>query len=270
MKTKAIVAAITGVYFLLHGLVFSQDSVSIPIQPIPNSKQFVRIIKKIAAEEKALFVFDIDNTLLITNNNEFGSDWWFEQSSKNTALRLNIADSCLYNVLTPLFYSVFDTRPVFGGQAESLDQLKKKTNKTIALTSRSYSPVIAAATELELLKNHFQFIEKDSLMMQSNVLLLNNIIYTAGQNKGNALMNYVQRHKYNKIYYFDDSENKVIDVQKAFTGSGIDISLFHLTIAAKIPYSKKQIEHMQLKLCNLIESVNNIGQTTCNCKIPTQ
>ncbi len=269
MRTKAIVAACTGVYLLLYGLAFSQDSI-IPVHTIKDGKQFVKIIKKIAPEEKTLFVFDIDNTLLITNNNEFGSDWWFEQSSKNHALRLNIADSCLYNVLTPLFYSVFDTRPVFAGQPESLDLLKKKTNKTIALTSRGYTPVIATATELELEKNSFHFIEKDSLLMQNNVVLLNNIIYTAGQNKGNALMNYVQFYKYNKIYYFDDSENKVIDVQKAFTGSGMDISLFHLTIAAKIPYSKKQIEYMQLKLCNLIESVNNIGKTTCNCKIPMQ
>lgn len=268
MRTKAIVAACTGVYLLLCGLAFSQDS--IPIHTIKNGEQFVKIIKKIAPEEKALFVFDIDNTLLITNNNEFGSDWWFEQSSKNPALRLNIADSCLYNVLTPLFYSVFDTRPVFRGQAESLYLLQKKTNKTIALTSRGYTPVIATATELELAKNGFRFMEKDSLMMNNKVLLLNNIIYTAGQNKGNALMNYVQLHKYSKIYYFDDSENKVIDVQKAFTGSGMNISLYHLTIAAKIPYTTKQITYMQLKLCNLIQSVNNIGKTTCNCKIPMQ
>lgn len=268
MKTKAIVAACIGVCLLLHGLAFSQDS--IPIHTIKSGEQFVKIIKKIAPEEKALFVFDIDNTLLITNNNEFGSDWWFEQSSKNPALRLNITDSCLYNVLTPLFYSAFDTRPVFRGQAESLYLLQKKANKTIALTSRGYTPVIATATELELSKNGFRFMEKDSLMMNNKVLLLNNIIYTAGQNKGNALMNYVQLHKYNKIYYFDDSENKVIDVQKAFTGSGMNISLYHLTIAAKIPYTTNQIVYMQLKLCNLIQSVNNIGKTTCNCKIPMQ
>lgn len=271
MKTKTTVTLLTGIFLFFSGVVFAQSSAKIPIHTIATGKQFDSVVHRIKTEEAALYVFDIDNTLLITNDNWFGSDWWFEQTGKNPGLKLHVTDSCLFNVLTPLFYSIFDTKTVFAGQAAAVNSLKNKTHRTIALTSRGYTPVIATATELELTKNQFQFLEKDSAMMSNNVVLLNGVIYTAGKNKGTALMNYVQNHpQYTKIYYFDDSENKVVDVQQAFSGSGFNISLYHLMIAAKIPFTEKEIEYMKSKLCNLIQSINNVGETTCKCNNQTK
>lgn len=238
------------------------------IYEVNTAEQFEIIVSTIADEKNALFVFDIDNTLLITNDNKFGSDWWFSQASKSPDLKLNISDSCLYSVLTPLFYAVYDTRPVFPGQATQLDKLEKKGSKTIALTSRGYTPVNAVSTELELKENSFDFMDQDSASMANGVILLNDIIYTAGKNKGDALMEYITENPHSAIYYFDDSMHKVEDVQEAFKGSSQKIELYHMKIAPKIPYTSLEKAYMKKKLCNLIESVNNVGSTNCRCKNP--
>src|SRR5690606_29644819 len=142
----------------------------------------------------------------------------------------NVSNTCLFDILTPLFYAVFDTEPVFMGQAEAVDSLGLGDSRTIALTSRGYSPVIATATELELVENDFVFLRRDSVVLAPDVVMLNGVIYTKGKNKGEILLNYVQAHSYDKIYYFDDSESKVKAVQKSFSGTGIDISVFHMLI----------------------------------------
>lgn len=238
------------------------------INTVGTGMEFEDIVDRINAESGALVVFDIDNTLLITNDNKFGSDWWFSQASDDKALKLNITNSCLYNVLTPMFYSVFDTKPVFEGQSESLKELVEQRNKVVALTSRAFTDVIYSSTELELRENKFDFMGKDSATFSDGSVLFNDIMYTAGMNKGVVLLEYLEKHPYTKIYYFDDSMSKVVDVQKAFKGAGKSISLFHMEIAPKVPYSEKERRYMKDKLCIVIESVNSIGDTLCKCTNP--
>lgn len=239
-----------------------------PIHPVNDSSQFMQITKKIAKKKDALYVFDIDNTLLITNENKFGSDWWYSQTTRNEDLRLNVSSTCLFDVLTPLFYASFSTTEVFNGQAQAIASMGIDGSRTIALTSRGYSPVVANATELELANNNFSFLQSDSATLAHDVIMLNGIIYTKGQNKGEILLDYVRNHSFKDIFYFDDSESKVKDVQQSFTGAGIDISIFHMKIAPKVPYTKKEITYMKAKLCNLINDLNQLKQTSCNCKNP--
>lgn len=235
------------------------------INTVSTGIEFEDIVKIIDKDCDALCVFDIDNTLLITNDNMFGSDWWFSQASKDKALKLNISDPCLYTVLTPMFYSVFDTKPVFKGQSESLKELGAHNNKVIALTSRAFSPLISSSTELELRKNRFDFMGTNRETFSDSSVLFNDIIYTAGKNKGVALLDYLAMNPYSKIYYFDDSMSKVVDVQQAFKNAGKDVSLFHMEIAAKVPYTEKEGSYMQKKLCLVIESLNSMGDTVCKC-----
>jgi hypothetical protein len=231
-----------------------------------TSTEFSAVASKIANERQALYVFDIDNTLLITNNNQFGSDWWFEQTGKRPELKDGISDSCLFNVLTPLFYSVFNTRPVFQNQPEVLQRLNAPTNRTIALTSRSYSPVIAGSTVMELRKNNFAFMHGSYSTLSNGFIMDNGIIYTSGGNKGTALLDYLSEHPASHVYYFDDSESKVKAVQKAFTEAQKPISIYHVTIAAKVPYTNAEVRYMQQKLRLFIQAVNANGSTPCNCK----
>lgn len=229
---------------------------------------FIQVIAKVAQDSNALYVFDIDNTLLITNENKFGSDWWYAQTKKNPDLKLNVTSSCLFDELTPLFYSTFSTTPVFPDQAGVMDLLEEPSNKTIALTSRGYSPVVASATELELTENDFDFLDNDSLGLKNDVVMLHGVIYTRGQNKGVALLEYLETHPYANIYYFDDSYYKVENVQNAFAAAKKPVSLYHIKIAPKIPYTEDEVNYMKAKLCVLIEDLQSMGDTECKCKNP--
>lgn len=277
---KAIVASI--VFFSFSSFVSTCEKVIHSTGPIDQNPShpkdsiiqlntaldFITVISKVSQDPNSLYVFDIDNTLLITNENKFGSDWWYEQTKANPELKLKVNSSCLFDVLTPLFYSTFSTTPVFPDQAGVMDLLEGETHKTIALTSRGYSPIVASATELELTENKFDFLDKDSLGLENGVVLLNGVIYTRGQNKGVALLEYLETHPYANIYYFDDSYYKVEDVQNAFAAAGKPVSLYHMDIAPKIPYTEEEVNYMKAKLCVLIEDLNTLKETDCKCKNP--
>lgn len=267
MKARIIIIA----FIVLGGsyLFYAQSqNKKIPITAVKTGEQFSKIAAKIKTQDSTLYVFDIDNTLLITNENKFGSDWWYSQSSKDPSLRLNVSDSCLYDVLTPLFYSIYSTTAVFGKQPDDVNSLANTLSKTMALTSRAYTPIIAKATELELQKNNFNFLVQDSatLNAKKDIILLNSVIYTKGGNKGKVLLAYAKANKqYNKFYFFDDSIDKVEDVQAAFDGEGFDISLFHYEIAPKILFTEDQKTYMKTKLCDLIENLQELGNSACTC-----
>lgn len=239
----------------------------LPIEVIGDSTEFVRIIKKINHKRNALFVFDVDNTLLITNENDFGSDWWYTQTKSNPALKLGISSECLFDVLTPLFYAMFETTALFAEQPRCVNALAKGKSRTIALTSRGYNQSVATSTELALRENDYAFLQKDSVYLAKNVVMLNGVIYTKGQNKGEILLQYIRDKSYDEIFYFDDSLFKVEDVQEAFSGTDHQIRLFHVEVAPKVPYTPAEVEHMQLQLCNVINTVNRqSAQKICSCE----
>ncbi|MFK7786392.1 MAG: DUF2608 domain-containing protein [Crocinitomicaceae bacterium] len=229
---------------------------------------FIKVIAEVSRNTNSLYVFDVDNTLLITNENKFGSDWWYAQTKENPSLKLNVSSTCLFGELTPLFYSTLSTTPVFPDQAGVMDLLEEPSNKTIALTSRGYSPIVASATELELIENNFDFLDEDSLALKNGVVMLNNVIYTKGKNKGVALLEYLEKYPFENIYYFDDSYYKVENVQNAFAAAGKPVSLYHMKIAPKIPYTEEEINYMKAKLCSVIEDLQTMGNTECKCKNP--
>ena len=233
---------------------------------LKTSAQFEKVITEVSQTEDALFVFDIDNTLLITNDNKFGSDWWYSQTKDHPDLKLNVDASCLFGVLTPMFYAMFDTKPVFPAQPETMEALEKASNKTIACTSRGYSEIVGSSTELELYENNFEFMKGDTMTIAKDVVMHNDIIYTKGNNKGVALLRYLERHPYKNIYYFDDSFFKVENVQKAFAEANKPVSLYHMEIAPKIPYTDAEMMYMKEKLCIVIESINASGETSCKCE----
>ncbi len=253
------------VYLSASCALFAQKNDLIPIEVIVDSTEFVQIIKSIKGFKDVLYVFDVDNTLLITNNNGFGSDWWYTQTKTNPSLKLGISNTCLFDVLIPLFYSMFETTDLFEGQSNVIDRLGKRQSRTIALTSRGYSKSVANSTELALKENQFKFLSKDSVYLAKDVVMLNGVIYTKGQNKGDILLKYIQDKSYSRIFYFDDSLFKVEDVQKAFSGTDHRIGLYHMKVAPKIPYSSTEVDYMKAQLCNVIQTINRHGEQSCNC-----
>ncbi|MEM7297320.1 MAG: DUF2608 domain-containing protein [Bacteroidota bacterium] len=243
----------------------AQKNDLLPIEVVKDSTEFTQIIENIKGASNALFVFDVDNTLIITNDNGFGSDWWYTQTKTNPSLKLGVDNTCLFDVLTPLFYSMFETTDLFEGQSTLVDGLGKRNSSTIALTSRGYTESVANSTELALRKNEFTFINQDSVYLAKNVVMLNGVIYTKGQNKGDVLLKYIEDKSYDQIFYFDDSLFKVEDVQEAFSDTDYNIELYHMKVAAKVPYSSTEIDFMKGQLCNLIQTISNQGDETCTC-----
>lgn len=235
---------------------------------LKTGAQFEKVISEVSKSEDALFVFDIDNTLLITNDNKFGSDWWYSQTKENSALKLNVDGGCLFDQLTPMFYAMFDTKPVFPEQPKSMEALETESNKVIGCTSRGYAPSVATSTILELQENTFDFMRGDSMWISENVVMSNDVIYTKGNNKGDALLGYLAVHPYTNIYYFDDSFFKVENVRDAFKVANKPVTLYHMEIAPKIPYTAAEMSYMESKLCNVIETMNRVDQTSCNCQNP--
>jgi hypothetical protein len=222
-------------------------------------------VQQIESNADALYVFDIDNTLLITNDNKFGSDWWYAQTEDHPDLKLQVNSSCLFDILTPLFYAMFNTTELFEFQAQLVEVLGLNNGEIIALTARAYSPSVAASTELQLTKNNYTFLDADSMQLGEDIMLLNSVIYTRGSDKGKVLYNFIEGKNYKSIYFFDDTMKNVVNVKNAFTGKGIDISLYYMDIAPKIPYTKGEMDYMEEKLCNLINTINTLGETSCSC-----
>ncbi|GAB5419331.1 MAG: hypothetical protein Crog4KO_27600 [Crocinitomicaceae bacterium] len=236
------------------------------IHTLKTACQFEEVMTEISQSKNSLFVFDIDNTLLITNDNKFGSDWWYSQTKKDSTLKLNVDGACLFDVLTPVFYAMFDTKPVFDGQPKSMESLETGSNKIIACTSRGYSKSVGTSTDLELAENSFDFMRGDTMDISNNVVMRNDIIYTKGNNKGDALLVYLEKHPYDHVFYFDDSDFKVLNVQEAFKKANKKVALYHLEIAPKIPYTEKEKTYMKEKLCNVIETLKGIEADNCNCQ----
>jgi len=67
---------------MLENWVYNQTDT---INTVGSGIEFEQIIEEINAAGGALCESDNDNTLLITNDNKFGSDWWFAQTELNFA-----------------------------------------------------------------------------------------------------------------------------------------------------------------------------------------
>lgn len=262
---KAFVFTTLLTFFSIVSIAQDQDAEVIPITTLADTNAYQKVLEELQNAKNALFVFDVDNTLLITNNNLFGSDWWYAQTKKNSDLKLNINNACLFDELTPLFYATYGTTSLFQQQANLVNNLGKKNCKTLALTSRGFTPSVGKSTDLELRFNQFNFMDSDTAELAKNVVYQKGVIYTKGQDKGKILLQYVQEHGYNNIYFFDDSYYKVQAVQRAFTTTFYNIKLYHVAAAPTIAYTPQQIEYMQEKLCTLIELLQTKGESNCAC-----
>lgn len=167
---------------------------------------------------QTLFLFDLDNTLIVTNNYKYGSDTW----SAYIAGRLKDSGSLyydlLFNIISPVNFASLQYTPVFPGQEEIIGQLASHNfTKVLGLTSRS--PGIAAITAQNLSDAGYWFQHQhtgDAFRMPE---LINSIIYTKGGNKGEALYRFLVAYpEYQRyfIVYVDDTRSKVEKVNTFF------------------------------------------------------
>lgn len=212
-------------------------------------------------DKKVLFVFDIDNTIMVTNENGYGSDKWLNNAKRYLDVQKE-CNNC--NTLHPSFFKINEqliydklqfqvSRDSVKRALECHESCKKLISEqkivngiggnsaVIALTSRGRSKEMRQLTIKSLKALDYQFVTnvsardtvtkvspRDTVSIEgANFTFSQNIIFTGGKNKGTALSAFMDlaQKKYDVVIFFDDDAYKVGDVAAVFTNTKEDIKL---------------------------------------------
>ncbi len=143
-KINSMVMVFLGFSSFLYAEIIELHSVSDVLSHVPSS-------------EKVLAIFDIDNTLVMTDNEcGLGSDGWLSFHAQRISKDHGVSLSEAYNLLLPVYYDInltkdFSLRPVEWDETLSLlYALQENVDAVIGLTARSY-PIVNRT--IDLLKN---------------------------------------------------------------------------------------------------------------------
>ena len=201
--------------------------------------------------QKNLIVFDIDHTLVETET-FVGSEAWFKDLlSHSTNIKQDIA---FYN----LVQQVTDMTPTQPHVSSYVETLKQKGNLVIFITSRGKE--IAQRTQVQLAKHHISPTQELNLCAteQQYGLCQNNIYFTAGGDKGLALLEVLQNNaelKKRKIYFIDDQTKHLERVSKTLDKHGYNYEVYHYTTSIE-KFATMPVESMEpfyRELLNLIQ-----------------
>jgi len=239
---------------VLSFVMISLSSAALSNSTVFNNVKTLSIVEKLidheqpAASKKVLIVFDIDDTLL-ESDQFFGGDAWYNwQRGKalvgtdNKPVTIDEKDkiTCLFSKLGTLYE--LGTFHVTEDIAVALvDKLQSRFD-LMALTSRS--PDYRGGTERELKKAGYNFTSAH-LLGPSNALAYpfndgkntrgvsyqNGIVMSTGLHKGEVLDDLLKRidKEYSTIYFIDDSRKNVDDMNQKWGGSSTDMTIFHYT-----------------------------------------
>ena len=189
---------------------------------------------------RALFVFDIDNTLLQSPEGQFvGSDQWYRwQETLGDTDRAKV--ECVLDIQGVAFHMAHLVPTDTGHSAELVLQLQRSGFDVIALTARS--PQFRAATERELRRNSIDFTvslprdhagfpgtyrpgPSDAIRTPRAASYQSGIAMLAGQHKGAALLDLLDRigagNDYDHVVFFDDNRDNANDMLEALDGGPI-------------------------------------------------
>ena len=200
------------------------------------------------ANKRVLFVFDIDNTVLMNPDGQFlGSAHWYDWQK-------GLADSaagkvkCRLEMHGAAFY-IAHLVPTEGGYATSfIRDLQNSGNDVIALTARN--PEFRYPTERELLRNEIDFSgstpenfagfpgvylpnRSSEIPKPRNASYQNGIVMLAEQHKGAGLIDILRRigaeNSYDTVVFFDDSKENTDAMMDSFTKDHRRVIVFHYT-----------------------------------------
>ena len=226
----------------------------------------VRAVVERLEEERALFVFDIDNTLLQQPEGQFvGSDQWYRwQRSLDASSDYRV--DCLLDFQGAAYYMSHLRATDHGYSSAFVMDLQDGGHDIIALTARS--PEFRSATERELRRNNFEFrrsvpkgsqgfpgtyVPEQSAAIQAprEASYQNGIAMLAGQHKGAALMDLLNRlgavGEYDYIVFFDDVPENTMAMTETFASeSTVAIVFLFLGVDVGLDqYDVDEVEHIQ-------------------------
>jgi hypothetical protein len=207
------------------------------------------------ANERVLYVFDIDSTLLAFPRNQFvGSDHWYQWQSElpqESPRKIH----CVFEMQAIAYRLQSMVATENGLSAGFVRALQDEGFDVIALTARGHD--VRHATERELSRNGFDFSrsspaghpglptvytppQSPEVPSPRDASYQNGIGMLAGQSKGAMLGDLLERLNigdlYNYIVFFDDSEKNVKAVMDWYDGQKVTALVFHYQgDAAKFP-----------------------------------
>ena len=185
-----------------------------------------------AKSNNTLVIFDIDNTLIHTNQ-ELGSDawaFWFVKQKLKEGLRPSQALECMFDLFRHI-HSHIDVYPVEEKTVGTVKRLRDLEIPTFCLTGRQASMI--DVTQEQLNNNGFIFncpqdLSKTmTLKMKYPVEMANGIICGGMNNKGDVLIQLFQYLNYKMpecIVFVDDRVACVESMSKNCSKNGINFT----------------------------------------------
>jgi len=225
-------------------------SKSIVLNNVTSLSRVEKIIdqEQPASSDKVLVIFDIDDTLL-KSDNFFGGDTWYNWQRGKTLsgvdgkpITISEEDkiSCLFSKLGTL-YELGGYHTTETGAVDLVAKLQSRFDM-IALTSRS--PDYRGGTERELKRAGYNFLDAHLLDKSKALAYLfndgkhtravsyqNGIVMSTGLNKGEVLDDLLKRidRTYSAIYFVDDSRKNIDDMDQKWAKSSTNMTVFHYT-----------------------------------------
>lgn len=264
-------------YILIHLAYFFSIAVFSHEQLTTNDMNDV--LTKIQSFEKQrqinnLVVFDIDNTLLSTDN-LIGSDQWFEWQAQlvSTGNRQYAVANSIPELISTYckMLPLVQTRPTQNDLAQVLNALKRTNASIILLTSRG--PTLRSTTEENLKLHNLWLAEKsfhkgiiDPLLVPGFNLqtsFMSGIFMTSGIHKGEALKFILKfsNRSFSNIIFVDDHEKHVNRVQETFKNqSAINVVTFRYGREdhAVEAFKKMNKEPIHQKYLNIVKVLNDV------------
>ena len=206
------------------------------------------VLKNKEQKEDVLVIFDIDDTLLEASRFVGSNKWYAWQRGKTGVIDtsgkpLKIKEEEKYNCIAGTLGTLFDLGNTDKTQADA-DKILAELQQynLMILTSRSVG--FRGPTRRDLKKHNFNLSKShlmdDSLGLSyvfddgvraSDVTYLHGVVMSSGLNKGLVLHDLLDKlnKKYKAIYFVDDSQKNIIQMQQAWEQSETRVSIFHYT-----------------------------------------
>lgn len=213
-----------GIGYLIYR--YPQEQICSPLSEVPGMRSCIIESKKIAdvltfgCEPNAIFVFDLDNTLVCTPT-DLGSDLWFSHAVEQK-IQMGIAYEDAVKEVLPNYFRVQEfiaLQPVETVTPNIVSRIGKQAH-TLALTARSLPLVQRTIDQLKKLEISFSappsFDRELSIQLDHPGLLKDGIIFCDQNDKGKFLFYIFKKFNYQPtwIIFVDDRLFNVLNVQK--------------------------------------------------------
>ncbi len=224
-------------------------------------------LKKIAQliDKDTLVIFDIDNTLITTDQTLGSSEWYFYKYKQYLAKGMSTHKAYIKAQAEWKQINDFTTvSPVEPETVEFFHNLQRKNIPTLGLTARPDD--VVEMTEKQLKSQNMDFsktplIPKKKQQITRNSHYTRGIIFVDEQNKGEILLKFFKKAHFSpkKVVFIDDVTRNAVQVNAALTAKGIDTkSVRYSATDTQVNAFDSKIADMQMRVfINKRELISN-------------